>query len=130
MFGGGLNYNGKSNTIIVFDAGTGTLETLGTTLPTACYRISAAIIGAKIYLFGGEAQSAYLTDIYCFVVAVPLDYGTMILQYTTGSGLFPIVNSGALTIELCPASVHIGDASGAAQPVEAFTYKDGAWTAI
>lgn len=130
LFGGGLNYNGTSDTIIVFDAGTGTLETLETTLPTACCKVSAAVIGAKVYLFGGEAKSNYLTDIYCFVVTVPLDYGTMILQYTTGSGLFPIVNSGSLTIELCPASVHIGDASGAAQLVEAFTYKDGAWTAI
>lgn len=130
LFGGGLNYNGKSDAIIVFDAGTGTVETLATSLPNACTYIAAAIIGAKVYLFGGELNSGQLADIYSFSVAAPLDYGVMVLQYTTGGELFPVINSDTLTIKLRPVSVHMGDLMGVAQPVEVFTYKDGAWTAI
>lgn len=129
IFGGNCG-NYDSDAIIVFDAATGAVETLETSLPNACSGISAATIGATVYLFGGRPRSGYFADMYAFAASAPLAFGTMIMQYTTDSEPFPIINSDALTIELRPKSVHIGDESGAAQLAEAFIYKDGAWTAI
>lgn len=124
---GGYN-NGYLNTIHVFDMATETGTTLESKLPKETQNISAAFSGGTVYLVGG--QNINPAPVLKMTVFAPLAPGKMILQYAIGGKLFPVINSDALTIEMCPASVHIGDESGAAQPTEAFIYTDGAWTAI
>lgn len=113
------------DTICVFDAGDGSLTTLDLKLPVAGNGISALSFGSRIYLFGGAAST-----INVFSASVPLAPGAMVLQYASGGSLFPIINSDALTIEVGVVSAHIGDASGAAQPVDVFAYKNGAWATV
>lgn len=60
----------KLNTINVFDTETETISTLSATLPTAAFAIASAIVGNKIYLFGGHkgtnGSSGYLNTINVF----------------------------------------------------------------
>jgi N-acetylneuraminic acid mutarotase len=55
LFGGYSAYSSSEmyDTIYRFDTETEVIETLDATLPTACGRMGSAIIGTKIYLFGG-----------------------------------------------------------------------------
>jgi N-acetylneuraminic acid mutarotase len=124
-------FGGSSlNTVNVFDVYNHALETLDATLPynqlTNC---TISTVGNTAYLFGGY-DSSNSNKVLAFVASAPLETGKMVLQYATGGYLFPIIASDALTIEVCPVSVHIGDENGAAQPTEAFIYKDGVWAAI
>ena len=125
LFGGN-----NLNTINAFDVNNNTIEKIDTTLPykqlTNC---TISTVGNTAYLLGGY-DSSNSNKVLAFVASASLETGKMVLQYETDGELFPVINSDTLTIELCLASVHMGDASGAAQPVEAFIYKDDAWTAI
>ena len=126
LFGAGTAT--PTNAINVFDTTNNTITTLEETLPSAQNGIQAVLVGPVIYLFAGSANTDGTVN--TIALSAPLNTGKMVLQYTTGGELFPVIKSDTLTIELCPASVHIGDASGVAQPVEVFAYKNGAWTAI
>ena len=56
MFGG---YSGSAlNTINVFDTESNTITTLSATLPTVAWYIASAVIGKKVYLFGGRGSSS------------------------------------------------------------------------
>ena len=59
LFGGNY-YNGSStkylNTISVFDTETNMIDTIDVTLPIASYSIASAVVGTKIYLFGGKCS--------------------------------------------------------------------------
>lgn len=124
-------FGGSSlNTVNVFDVYNHALETLDATLPyTQLTGCTISTVGNTAYLFGGY-DSSNSNKVLAFVASASLETGKMVLQYATGGYLFPIIASNALTIEVCPVSVYIGDENGAAQPTEAFIYKDGVWTAI
>jgi hypothetical protein len=127
LFGGYGSYNdgsnGSNDCVIEFDAKTESAVGLDAKLPYTAQSVVALPVGSNIYLFGGASVNL-------FAASTPLASGTMVLQYTTGGDVFPVVNSDTLTVEVSPTAVYIGDADELAQPVEAFTYKDGAWTAI
>ena len=55
-------------TIYVFDVETETISTLSTTLPTALYGMTSAIVGNKIYLFGGRNGATTYNTICVFDV--------------------------------------------------------------
>jgi N-acetylneuraminic acid mutarotase len=127
LFGG---YGVK--TINVFDTETQTIETLESpTFVDVIYDSGIATIGDYAYIFGGYENSVgYSTTIRKFSVVAHLESSTMAINYTTGKGNVFIINSDALTIAANVKSAYVGDESGIAQRVEAFIYKDDAWTAI
>ena len=70
IFGGNYNVGGSvyfEDAIYVFDCDTHTLTTLVAKLPFACGRMGSALVGNKIYLFGGKKSEStpYYTDKIC-----------------------------------------------------------------
>lgn len=134
LFGSKIYLIGGSSvkTINVFDIETQTIETLESGSAYKLYDTGIAVVGDSAYIFGGcdWSTAQYPTTIHKFSASAQLESNNMALIYTTGKANAFIINSDALTIEANVKSAYIGDASGAAQPVEAFIYKDDAWTAI
>ena len=64
LFGGMYIYNSWSyyDTISVFDTETNTVTTLSQKLPSKAGNIASAVIGTKVYLFGGSQQSSGFLD--------------------------------------------------------------------
>lgn len=134
LFGGSgnstVNY-AKLDTIYEFNTTTNTLELLTEKLPVAANGISAVLVGGTIYLFGGETGTYVYTNLVnAFSVAAALESNKLLLLASLSANVFNLVDTGSEKITLGVQSAYLGDASGAAQPVDAFVYKDGEWTAI
>jgi N-acetylneuraminic acid mutarotase len=127
LFGGYGEYNnngiGNLDTIVEFDPKTMEATVLDQKLPSAASNISTAVLGSGVYMVIDNKVTV-------FVSSTPLASGTMVLQHTGTGAFFPIINSNVLTVEVGVAQVYCGDENGAAQPTEAFIYKDDAWTSI
>lgn len=125
LFGGSRSGMTSLDTIHVFDTNDSTLLKMNSTLPTVTTNIASAAVGNKIYLFGGYSNGAS-NDIRTFIPFMTLEQNNV--------GI--VVDATANMIELIPrmtlgvSSVHEGNSKGIAEPVEAYLYKDGAWTLI
>ena len=61
--------DGNSGAIRTYDVGTGELHTLDVSVPGAASRMASAIVGRKIYLFGGYARDAFYNTIRVYDIA-------------------------------------------------------------
>ena len=130
LFGGNTGVSSSNsylNTINVFDTETNSIETLSTTLPETAGYIAAAVVGTKVYLFGGRyGNYGYKKTIYIFDTFFALPTNTMLIEATIGKNLVNLMPN----IELGINNVYIGNADGNGERVAAALYKDGAWTEI
>lgn len=122
----GGKYN--SANIVVFDLETKTIETLSNTFVTSIYGAVSCTVGNTIYIVGGYA-TANSPYIYKYVVSMEVASDEMQIQSTLTNNLFNIIN-GDVSFLVGVANVYKGNSDGVGELVDAYLYKDGAWTQI
>lgn len=134
LFGGVDNGNELWDTISVFNPVDNSVTTLDITLPNPSHGFSSALIRNKICLFGGfigemgssVAERSSTAQIRVFELGVLLEADKLALVASTSDNITNLSRSITLGVK----SVLIGNSEGIAEPVEAYLYKDGAWTLI
>ena len=129
LFGGmwkGVTPTGFLDTIYMFDIETNTVTTLSTKLPIATYRMTSCQIGTKVYLFGGYNGIGTTINVFETATKFHLDKNNALVITNPTDNLFDLLPNVTVGAELA----YIGNANNEAEPVEAYIYKDGAWTLI
>lgn len=135
LFGGENTSMEGIDTIMTFDSKTESLVVEDLFLPKALHSMRAILYGTKIYLFGGSGGTNLRDNNYNVYVleTKPKAFdkqGTLGIITTENENIFLLINTESASVSMGVRKVFTVNVDGELESVEAYLYKDGAWTTI
>ena len=127
---------GLISTIYKYDTKAGTVTTLPLKLPDARMSMACATIGTTTYLIcggGGTGGGTRYSDIVAFTAGieqVKLTEGKVQIVQSLSKNIITLFNQEATNVKMGIDAVYKGNSDNIGEPVEAYLYKNDAWTLI
>jgi N-acetylneuraminic acid mutarotase len=131
---GGEYYSGgkyvKDDIICTLNMDTLETNTLSLTLPAKMSYATAATVGMKLYIFGGDTGTVLKKTILEFSENTPLPSGNMKIRTGTEGPMFSLINTEECKVDMTVKGVYMGNENGLAEVTPAYLYNGQEWTSI